>query len=101
MRCIHMDRSSGQLVAGTEFGRLLLWDTRELDGEREGGGRMKEGRGSWTVRERGGGPRELDGEWERYGGTGEGYEGIGCMGAGRRAEGRGGSGLSSQYRSIV
>ena len=36
VRCIHMDLSSGQLVAGTEFGRLLLWDTRELDGEEQG-----------------------------------------------------------------
>ena len=33
VRCIHMDRDGGHLVAGTEFGRLLLWDTRELDGE--------------------------------------------------------------------
>ena len=31
VRCIHMDQSSHQLVAGTEFGRLLLWDTQVLD----------------------------------------------------------------------
>lgn len=31
VRCIHMDHSSHQLVAGTEFGRLLLWDTDVLD----------------------------------------------------------------------
>jgi WD40 repeat protein len=31
VRCIHMDQSSRQLVAGTEFGRLLLWDTEVLD----------------------------------------------------------------------
>lgn len=31
VRCIHMDQQSHQLVAGTEFGRLLLWDTDILD----------------------------------------------------------------------
>mmetsp|Transcript_17388 Transcript_17388/g.37549 ORF Transcript_17388/g.37549 Transcript_17388/m.37549 type:complete len:525 (-) Transcript_17388:1845-3419(-) len=31
VRCIHLDSSTGQLVAGTEFGRLLLWDTNQLN----------------------------------------------------------------------
>ncbi len=33
MRCIHMDGEGRQLVAGTEFGRLLLWDLDGLEGE--------------------------------------------------------------------
>ena len=33
VRCIHLDPQGHQLVAGTEFGKLLLWDTHELEGE--------------------------------------------------------------------
>lgn len=31
VRCIHLDPVGRQLVAGTEFGRLMLWDTDMLD----------------------------------------------------------------------
>jgi hypothetical protein len=32
VRCINIDPERRQLVAGTEFGKLLLWDMDRLDG---------------------------------------------------------------------
>lgn len=44
MRCIHIDPANRQLVAGTEFGRLLLWNMDSLDGEQAScGGLLMQG----------------------------------------------------------